>query len=110
MSTTSTTPTSIDTSFTAAHNHGGGNFNMTTVVEMDIDTDMQDSKDIYIEGVNVTEKTIATSSASFSHNHQISGYGCTNNLEYTHPPQDISFAGTSAQANVTADPRELWIT
>jgi len=106
LSSTTTTPTSIDTSFTAGHQHPGGNFNVTTTVNMGIDTDMQDSKDIYIEGVNVSTKTIASSAASFSHNHQISGYGCTNNLTYTHPPQNISFAGTSAQAMVTADPRE----
>lgn len=106
LSSTTTTPTSIDTSFTAAHTHGGGDFNVTTTVNMGIDTDMQDSKDIYINGVNKGTRTIATSAASFSHNHQISGYGCTNNLEYTHPPQNISFAGTTAQANVTADPRE----
>lgn len=107
LSSTTTTPTSVDTSFTAGHTHGGGdNFNVTTTVNMGIDTDMQDNKDIYIEGVNVSTRTIDSSAASFSHNHQISGYGCTNNLEYTHPPQNISFAGTSAQAMVTADPRE----
>ena len=86
LSSTTTTPTSIDTSFTAGHTHGGGdNFNVTTTVNMGIDTDMQDSKDIRIEGVNITTKTIDSSAAAFSHNHQLSGYGCTNNLEYTHP-------------------------
>lgn len=101
---TSTT-NSIDIGKTAAHKHGD-TWYQSDMRSESFDNDLQDSTTININQYNISTTTITHNGANISHNHTISGGSVSNNLQFTRAQTTISFSGSSATANVSADPRK----
>lgn len=102
--TTSST-NSIDIGKTASHTHND-TWYQSDMRPQSFDTDLQDDISIDIIAYSVGTNTITHTGANISHNHSISGGSCSNNLQFTRAQTTISFSGSSASANVTADPRK----
>ena len=96
---------SIDIGKTAAHSHGD-TWYQSDMRSESFDTDLQDSTTININAYSVNTTTITHNGANISHNHSISGGSVSNNLQFTRAQTTISFSGSSATANVNADPRK----
>jgi len=96
---------SLSQSNIAAHDH---NFSWreSDVREVGVDTNLQDNVKIDLSGVLVETFPIEHNGADVVHNHTLSGSGISQNLSFTRDPVTISFAGSTAQANVLADSRE----
>ena len=96
---------SLSQSNIAGHDH---NFQWreSDVREVGVDTNLQDNVTIDLSGVLVETFPIEHNGADVVHNHTLSGSGISQNLSFTRDPVTISFAGSTAQANVLADSRE----
>lgn len=90
----------------AGHDHGAYQWQETDVRPQGVDTDFQDNVKIQLTGVNETTYPIVHNGSDVVHNHSASGSGISQNLQYTRQSVTISFAGSTAQGNVNADPRE----
>ena len=101
-----TTTNSIDLNKTAAHAHGSGTWYQSDMRDESFDDDLQDSTSINIIAYNVQNTSITHNGANITHNHTISGGSVSNHLQYTRSQTTISFSGSSASANVTADARK----
>jgi len=96
---------SIDIGKTAAHNHND-NWYQSDMRDEHFDADLQDDVSIDIIQYDISNVTITHNGSNITHNHSISGGSCSNHLEYTRSQTTISFSGSSATANVTADPKK----
>lgn len=100
-----TSTASLSQSNIAGHDH---NFQWreSDVREVGVDTNLQDNVKIDLSGVLVETFAIEHNGADVVHNHTLSGSGISQNLSFTRDAVTISFAGSTAQANVVADSRE----
>jgi hypothetical protein len=103
---TSLSSASLSAANIARHSHGDFAWQETDVRPEGVDTDMQDNTDIHLTGVNVTNFSISHNGGTINHNHSVSGQNVAQHLEFTRQQVTISFAGSSCQGNVSADPRE----